>query len=133
MYNWLVENAAVLTNIGNGMWIAISAMVSYYMFKLCCRTEDSMVNTLSQGILLVAVSSAIHRLWWFMGIVMAPVGSQYASWATDYRGILTLSVLTLAIGYSLHIKTVLKANCGWWWWIRPALAVILGAFLGYIV
>ena len=132
MINWLIEHASVLTNIGNGIWITISVLVSYYMFKLWYKTNDSMVKTLSQGILMVASSSAIHRLWWFMGIVMAPEGSKYASWATDYRGILTLFVLTLAIGYSLHIKMVLKGQCGWWW-LRPLGAVLIGASLGYAV
>lgn len=132
MFNWLMENAAVLTNIGNGIWIAISVMVSYYMFKLWYKTKDHVVANLSQGILMVAVSSAIHRSWWFAGIVMAPEGLEYASWATDYRGMLTLFVLTLAVGYSLHIKMALKGHCGWWW-LRPAAAVIIGASLGYAV
>jgi hypothetical protein len=132
MLNWLMEHASVLTNIGNGIWIAISVLVSYYMFKLWRKTNDKVVSNLSQGILMVSVSSAIHRLWWFIGIVMAPAGSKYALWATDYRGILTLFVLTLAIGYSLHIKMVLKAQCGWWW-LRPLGAVLFGASLGYAV
>ena len=129
---WVVNNAAVLTNVGNGIWIAISLLVSYYMFQLWKKTTDDTVKSMSTGILMVSMSSALHRLWWFMGIVMAPAGAKYASWATDYRGMLTLLILTLAIGYSLHIKMVLKARCGLWW-LRPLGAVIFGAFLGYIV
>lgn len=132
MFNWLIENASVLTNIGNGIWICISVLVSYYMAQLWHKTADSTVKSLSLGILMVSVSSAIHRSWWFLGIVLAPEGAKYASWALDYRGILTLFVLTLAIGYTLHIKMVLKERCGWWW-LRPAAAVTIGAFLGAAV
>jgi len=132
MFNWFIEHASVLTNVGNGIWITISIMVSYYMFQLWRLTDDKVVSSLSQGIFMVSVSSAIHRIWWFMGIVMAPDNLKYAEWATDYRGILTLFVLTLAVGYSLHIKMVLKDGCGWWW-LRPLGAVIFGASLGYAV
>lgn len=132
MLNWLIEHASVLTNIGNGIWITISILVSYYMFELWRLTSDKVVASMAQGIFMVSVSSAIHRIWWFLGIVTAPDNVKYAEWATNYRGVLTLFVLTLAIGYSLHIKMVLKDGCGWWW-LRPLGAVAFGAYLGYTV
>jgi hypothetical protein len=132
MFNWLIENASILTNVGNGIWIGISMLVSFYMFKLWRKTQDEMVSNLSLGILLVAISSAIHRIWWFTGIATAPEELKYATWATDYRGILTLFVLTLAFGYTLHIKMALQAHCGWWW-MRPLIAISLGAALGYAI
>ena len=66
MFNWLIENASILTNVGNGIWIGISMLVSFYMFKLWRKTQDEMVSNLSLGILLVAISSAIHRIWWLL-------------------------------------------------------------------
>lgn len=132
MFDWIIEHAATLTNMGNGIWIAISLLVSYYMFRLFRRTQDETVKSLTLGITLVAISSAIHRLWWFLGILFAPVGQTYATWATDWRGILTLFVLTLAFGYSLHIKVALENRCGKLWWLRPAAAVLLGGFLGWM-
>ena len=133
MFDWLIGNAAILTNIGNGIWICISMLVSWYMTRLWLLTDHPTVKSMSLGILMVSVSSAIHRLWWFLGIVFAPEGQNYADWTTDYRGILTLFVLTLAAGYSLHIKMVLEKRCGWLWWLRPAGAVLLGACLGWAV
>ena len=133
MLDWIVAHAAELTNAGNGIWIAISLMVSYYMFRLTRTTENSMVKSMGLGIALVAISSALHRLWWFLGILLAPEGQNYASWTTDYRGLLTVLILSLALGYSLHIKVMLKNRCGKFWWLRPAAAVLIGAVLGWLV
>lgn len=130
MFDWIAQNNTALAHAGDGMWLALALMVSYYMVRLVKQTKDATVKTLATGILLVATSSVIHRSWWLLGALMAPEGSPYALWAVTYNGILSLAVLVLAVGYSFHIKTALHGACGPLWWARPLVAGVLGALAG---
>jgi len=132
MFEWLTENTSTLTNIGNGIWICISALVSFYMFKLWKKTTNETVKSMAMGIFLVGISSALHRFWWFVGIITSPDNAKYANWANDYSGVLTFLVLVLAMGYSLHIKVMLQDR-NRFWWLRPLGAVLFGASLGYAI
>ena len=130
MFDWIAQHNTALAHAGDGMWLALALMVSYYMVRLIKRTTHETVKTLSTGILLVASSSVIHRSWWLLGALMAPEGAAYAPWAVTYNGVLSLAVLVLAVGYSFHIKTALAGACGPLWWARPLLAGVLGALVG---
>ncbi len=130
MFDWIAQHNTALAHAGDGMWLAMALMVSYYMVRLIRRTTHETVKTLATGILLVASSSVIHRSWWLLGALMASDGLLYAPWATTYNGILTLAVLILAVGYSFHIKTALHGACGPLWWARPLVAGVVGALAG---
>ena len=130
MFDWIAQHNTELAHAGDGMWLAVATMVSYYMVKLIGKTKDDTVKTLATGILLVGVSSVLHRSWWLLGAFMAPAGEIYAPWAYTYNGILTLAVVLLSAGYSLHIKTALAGICGPLWWARPLVAGVLGALVG---
>ena len=128
--SWVAAHNDELAHAGDGMWMFVAAMVSYYMVKLIRKTKDNTVCTLATGILLVGFSSVIHRGWWLTGTFLAPEGAEYAEWAYTYNGLLTLVVVLICSGYSLHIKTALAGICGPLWCARPLLTGVLGAIVG---
>lgn len=133
MINWIITNAGTLTNVANGLWISMSLMVSVYMAGLLRKTQDTIVRNFVLGILLVAISSALHRLWWFMGILLAEPGQKYATWATDYRAILLSLVFVIAIGYTLHVRAALRGKYGKWWWALPTIIAGVGVSAGLLL
>lgn len=129
--NLLIQHGELLSNIGNSLWISMSLMVSFYMFRLWIQTKDPMVSNFSLGVFLVAIDSACHRTWWILASLLSSADQSYASWGVDYRGILLLPIILIALGYSLHVRTALKYKWGRMWWTRPLIAAFVGVIAGF--
>ena len=132
MLEWIAAHNHELAHAGDGVWLALASLVSYYMIRLLRKTSEGPVHTLALGILLVAVCSAIHRAWWLVGAFMSSEPGTYAPWAYTYNGMLTFLVVILAAGYSLHIKTALNGKTKLWW-LQPLGLGVLGGIAGWLI
>ena len=127
---FLTDNAKVITNWGNGAWIAITAFTSIVMFNLYRQTQNLVVKQFALGVFLVAISAMLHRMYWFAAILLADEGQAYNQAMLDHRWILTFVIVAKIYGYCLHIRHQFGSKSAWQWVGVPFAISMAAGLLG---
>ena len=119
MFEWFISHGQGVTFASNITWGSLALVVSVVMLTSLSKFKGTKPDYwwTMLGVFLVALPSAVQRFYWAVWTWYLDNGNidTAAAWA-NYKGILAPLIISIALGYLCHIRSLFgdKAKKHWW-------------------